>query len=190
MLDQGSMEIDETEKREILRDQTKRNRREQEIGEDVELFLNEHQEVFAVSEKELHQTKLVKMSIDTGNHEPIKQKTRPVPLGLRQKLKEMLKDLENRRIIESSNSDWAFPIVLVETKDGNIRLCVDYREINNCIKQDSYPIPTINTILESLAGKKWFSTLDMCSGYWQIPIDEESKHKSAFTTQKDFSNSA
>ncbi|XGW15120.1 hypothetical protein V3C99_000979, partial [Haemonchus contortus] len=182
MLDQENFEMNTNEKQKLLREQILQNRKEKCIEQDLTDLLVNYADVFAVCEKELSQTDLVKMSIDTGESQPIKLKTRPVPLGLRKRLREMLQDLEDRNIIEKSYSDWAFPIVLVEKKDGSIRLCVDYRELNKCIKQDSYPIPTIDAILASLAGKKYFSTLDMCSGYWQIPLEESSKHKSAFTT--------
>ncbi|XGW05285.1 hypothetical protein V3C99_016006 [Haemonchus contortus] len=122
------------------------------------------------------------MDIDTAEHPPVTLKARPVPLSIRPMLRELLEDLQKRDIIEKSSSPWAFPIVLVEKKDGSLRLCVDYRELNKKIKQDSYPLPTIEAILQSLAGKKFFSTLDLCSGYWQIPLSKTAKEKSAFTT--------
>ncbi|KAK6021282.1 hypothetical protein OSTOST_13047, partial [Ostertagia ostertagi] len=106
-------------------------------------LLTVHPDAFAVCERELSQTDMTEMSIDTGNSSPIKMKARPVPLGIRPKLKELLTDLLDRNIIEKSKSEWAFPIVLVEKKDGSIRLCVDYRELNKRIKLDAYPLPNI-----------------------------------------------
>ncbi|EYC11418.1 hypothetical protein Y032_0050g1903 [Ancylostoma ceylanicum] len=182
MLDSGGLEIEGGVRREELREQIKKNRVTEVIEQDIENVLEEYPDAFAISDKELTQTELVKMEINTGENTPVKLKTRPVPLGIRTKLREMLQDLEKRAIIEKSSSEWAFPIVLVEKKDGSIRLCVDYRELIKRIKLDSYPIPTIEAILQNMAGKRFFSTLDMCSGYWQIPLEESSREKSSFTT--------
>ncbi|EYC44211.1 hypothetical protein Y032_0468g2007 [Ancylostoma ceylanicum] len=170
------------DRRALLSEQITSNLASKVIQQDLAGVLDEFEDVFAVSDRELTRTNLVEMNIDTGESSPIRLKARPVPLAVRQKLKDMLEDLQRRNIIERSKSDWAFPIVLVEKKDGSLRLCVDYRELNKRIKQDSYPLPTVEAVLQSLAGKKFFSTLDMCSGYWQIPLSKEAKEKSAFTT--------
>nr|CDJ89870.1 uncharacterized protein LOC100892681 [Haemonchus contortus] len=88
------------------------------------------QDVFALSDKELTQTDLIEHGIDTGDTKAIKQRTRPVPQGVRPELKNILDDLEERKIIRKSTSDWASPIVLVQKKDKTLRLCVDYRALN------------------------------------------------------------
>ncbi|KAK6018296.1 zinc knuckle, partial [Ostertagia ostertagi] len=85
-------------------------------------LVKEFQDVFAVSDKELTQTDLIKHSIDTGDAKAIKQRTRPVPQGVRSELKNILNDLEERNIIRKSTSDWASPIVLVQKKDKTLRL--------------------------------------------------------------------
>ncbi|EYC39508.1 hypothetical protein Y032_0653g1175 [Ancylostoma ceylanicum] len=143
-----------------------------------------YSDVFAMNDSELTQTDLVTHNIDTGNHPPIKQKTRPVPIGARQEFKQIIKNLEERGIVRKSRSEWASPVVLVRKKDGTLRLCVDYRELNKVTKHDSYPLPSIDVILQSLGGKRYFSTMDMMSGYWQIKLSEEAKQKSAFTTSE------
>lgn len=130
------------------------------------------------------QTTLVVHGIDTGDSKPIKQKTRPIPIVARKEFKGIIKDLLERKVIEPSSSEWASPVVLVKKKDGTLRLCIDYRQLNKVTKQDSYPLPTIDAVLQSLSGKKVFSTLDMASGYWQIKLTEEAKAKSAFTTSE------
>ncbi|KAK6021093.1 zinc knuckle, partial [Ostertagia ostertagi] len=135
-----------------LFEQISQNRSSTEIPEDIRKLVEEKGEAFAVCDQELSATSEVEMDVDTGDHPPIKLKARPVPLAMRAKLREMLNDLVSRKIIEKSASAWAFPIVLVEKKDGSLRLCVDYRELNKCIRQDAYPMPTIDAMLQSMAG--------------------------------------
>uniref|UniRef100_A0A7I4YM38 RNA-directed DNA polymerase n=1 Tax=Haemonchus contortus TaxID=6289 RepID=A0A7I4YM38_HAECO len=147
----------------------------------VELVM-EYEDVFAVSDLELSQTDLIKHDIDVGNAAPIRQRTRPVPYAMRVEVDRMLKDLKKREVIEDSQSPWASPIVLVAKKDGTIRLCVDYREVNKVTKKDSYPLPAIDVTLQNLKGKRFFTTLDLASGYWQVPLTDKAKEISAFTT--------
>ncbi|EYC17427.1 hypothetical protein Y032_0030g2043 [Ancylostoma ceylanicum] len=142
------------------------------------------EDVFAVTDTELTQTDLVVHDIDTGDHKPIKQRTRPVPMAARKEFKNIIKDLVDRGIIQKSSSEWASPVVLVKKKDGTLRLCIDYRELNKIIRQDSYPLPKIDTVLQCLKGKRFFSTMDLASGYWQIRLSEDAKRKSAFTTSE------
>ncbi len=74
------------------------------------------------------------------------------------------------KIIRFSMSPWAAPIVLVLKKTGDTRLCVDFRKLNAITKKDSFPLPRIDDVLDLLQGQKYFSTLDLASGYWQIEL--------------------
>ncbi|PIO55757.1 hypothetical protein TELCIR_22855 [Teladorsagia circumcincta] len=93
----------------------------------------------------------------TGSTTLIKMKTGAVPLGVRAKLKELLADLMTGKLIEPSNPEWTFAIVLVRKKDGSTRLCIDYRELNKNIKLDAFPLPSIEAALQSLSGKNFFN---------------------------------
>ena len=84
------------------------------------------------------------------------------------------------KVIRPSCSPWASPIVLVEKKDGTVRFCVDYRKVNSVTKLDAYPMPRIEEVLESIDSAKVISTLDLAKGYWQIPLSEDAKEKTAF----------
>ncbi|GBM00253.1 Transposon Ty3-I Gag-Pol polyprotein [Araneus ventricosus] len=85
-------------------------------------------------------------------------------------------------ITEESSGPWATPIVLVKKKDGSTRFCVDYRNLNEITKKDSYPLPRIDDTLDALYGSQWFTLLDLKSGYWQVEIRPEDREKTAFTT--------
>ena len=66
--------------------------------------------------------------------------------------------------------------------DGGTRFCVDYRQLNDATTKDAYPLPRIDDTLDMLAGKQWFSTLDLASGYWQVSLSQEARVKTAFAT--------
>ena len=90
--------------------------------------------------------------------------------------------MQERNIIHPSTSPWAAPVVLVRKKSGELRFCVDYRKLNNVTRKDAYPLPCVDDTLDTLAGSCWFTTLDLISGYWQVPLHTEDREKSAFTT--------
>src|SRR5690606_16292547 len=77
---------------------------------------------------------------------------------------------------------WSSPIVLVKKKDGSIRFCVDYRSLNSVTIKDAFPLPNIDNTLLLLGNKRYFTSLDLFSGYWQIKVDSESVPKTAFAT--------
>ncbi|KAK6026293.1 hypothetical protein OSTOST_07765 [Ostertagia ostertagi] len=122
------------------------NRSTGNLPQRLKALIQEFADVFAVNDQELTQTDLVQHDIDTGDTKPIKQKVRPVPRGVQPEFKAILNDLEARGIIAKSASDWASPVVLVQKKDKTLRLCIDYRVLNKYTRQDSYPLPTIDTI--------------------------------------------
>jgi len=94
----------------------------------------------------------------------------------------MIADMEKQGVICPSSSPWASPVVLVPKKNGQLRFCIDYRRLNAITKKDIYPLPRIDDTLDQLGKAKYFTSLDLASGYWQVTLDERSRQKSAFTT--------
>ncbi|GFU71982.1 retrovirus-related Pol polyprotein from transposon 412 [Trichonephila clavipes] len=127
-------------------------------------------------------TTVTQHRIDTADHPPIKQHPRRLPFAKQEEVGTLLREMQENDIIEPSSSPWASPIVLVRKKDGSTRFCVDYRKLNDVTKKDSYPLPRIDDTLDTLSGHKWFSTLDLKSGYWQVEIHPEDREKTAFTS--------
>ncbi|KRX34754.1 Retrovirus-related Pol polyprotein from transposon 17.6 [Trichinella murrelli] len=85
-------------------------------------------------------------------------------------------------VIELASSPWSLPVVLVRKNDGSPRFCVDYRRLNAVTRVDAQPILRVDDALDALAGAKWFSTLDLASGCWQVEVAERHREKTPFST--------
>ena len=120
--------------------------------------------------------------IDTGDHPPIQQAPRQVPFTIQRKVEEMVDDMLDKEVIQSSKSPWASPIVLVAKNDGSTRFCIDYRKLNSVTKMDVFPLLRIDDSLDQLANAKYFTPLDLAAGYWQVPMEAQSQQKTAFAT--------
>lgn len=144
-------------------------------------LLKRNSAVFSLGPTDQGRTSLRRHRIDTDSVPPIKQPARRIPYARRNEALQLVEEMFQRGIIRPSKSPWCSPVVLVKKKDGSTRFCVDYRRVNEVTKKDSYPLPRIDLILEALAGSKWFATLDLQSGYWQVEMDESSREKTAFT---------
>ncbi len=87
-------------------------------------------------------------------------------------------------VIRKSNSPWSSPVTMVIKPNGKWRFCIDFRKLNGITRKDNHPLPRIDMLLEKFEGSKWFSTMDMASGYWQVEMDEKDIEKTAFITHE------
>ena len=126
----------------------------------LEGVFREFVDIFALTDDELGNTHVITHTIDTGSSPLIRQPPRRIPFSLRNKVEEMIAAMLKKGVVQPSS-----PIVLVAKKDGSTRFCVDYRRLNAVTKMDVYPLPHIDDSLDLLAGNKYFTTLDLASGY-------------------------
>ena len=153
----------------------------------LENILQMNSESFAVDDFDLGTTNLVEHEIDTQGLPPFKIKCRPVPFKAMDWLKGEITRLLTTGVIRPSKSPYSSPIVIVPKKSEpgelpKFRLCIDYRWLNEQTKKDAYPIPRIQELLPRLARARYFSSLDLVSGYHQVPMAQDAIEKSAFST--------
>jgi hypothetical protein len=122
-------------------------------------------------------TKKLYHRIDTGDALPIRQPPEAAAPSKQAEISEMLDDMQRRGIIEESDSPWLSPVLLVRKKNLDLLFCLYYRTLNDVTKKDCFPPPRIDDTLDTLAGAKWFSTLYLTSGYWQVDINTDDREK-------------
>ena len=147
------------------------------------LLLSHHQ-AFAVEDGERGETDLIQMTIDTADASPRRQPVRRIPFAVRAEVARQLQEMQTQGVIEPSCSPWASPVVLVRKKDGSLRFCIDYRHLNLVTKPDVFPLPRMDDLLDQLGRSKFFSTLDLASGYWQVKMHPDSCEKTALITHQ------
>lgn len=125
-------------------------------------------------------TDKVQHVIDTGDAPPVRQRYYSYSPKLLNVLHEGLEEWLQLGVVEASNSPWASAVLLVKKSDGSYRWVVDLRSVNKVTKADSYPLPKVNDILDQLRDAKYISSIDLKSAYFQIPLEESSKEKTAF----------
>lgn len=154
------------------------------VGEKLEILksvINEFSEHF-ISGTATSTVKTGTMHIRLTDDTPIVY--HPYKLSYQEKLKvrEIIRDLLDKGIIRESESSYSSPIILVKKKDGSDRMCVDFRALNRVTIKDRYPMPLIDDCIDRLGSCRFFSSLDMATGFHQIPLDDSSIHKTGFVT--------
>lgn len=138
--------------------------------------------VFAFDDDDLGHTDRVEHEINLVDDIPVNLPYRRIPPNQYTEVKEHISKLVKKGVIQESSSAYASPVVVVRKTDGSIRLCVDYRKLNQKTIKDAFPLPRIDESFDALQGAKFFSTIDLASGYHQVSVKESDRHKTAFTT--------
>ena len=147
----------------------------------VKSVLNKWSDIFSKSPTDLGKTDLVKHTIKLTDDTPFKDPYRRIPPGLFEEVRAHLKEMLDAGAIRESESPYSSNVVLVRKKDGSLRFCIDFRKLNSRTIRDSYNLPRIDDTIDTLIGAKYFTKLDLRSGYWQVEMEETDKAKTAFT---------
>lgn len=145
-------------------------------------LINKYRVCFAQELSELGCTHVTEMNIKLHDESPIAHRPYRLSYTERQIVRDMIQELIVNDIVEESNSSYASPIILVTKKGGGYRMCVDFRSLNSKTIKDHFPMPRIDDQLDMLNGNKYFTNLDLASGYYQIPLNPSCKHLTAFIT--------
>ena len=118
------------------------------------------------------------------NAEPVVHPPRRVPIALKDKLKQELERLQDLGIITgvTESTSWVSSLVIVHKPNGQIRVCIDPKDLNCVLRRSHYPTPTIDEILPELARAKVFSTTDVKNGFWHVELDKESSQLTTFNS--------
>ena len=146
----------------------------------VTALLEKHQDTFSRHAQDVGYTDTIVHHIDTGTAHPVRQRHRPLPPSQYKAVRDHIHSLMEEGIVRESGSPWAYPVVVVQKKDSSIRLCVDFRRLNQLTHRDSFPLPRIEESLQALGGAKFFSVLDLTSGYYQVAVHPNDVEKTAF----------
>ena len=152
-----------------------------ELAEEAHQLLAEYHNVFSLDPAELGCTHSTEHTIKVTDDTPFKEHFWQIPPLMVEEVRSHLKEMLESGAIRPSQSAWCNAVVLVRKKDGGLHFCIDFHHLNACTKKDSYPLPQIQEVLESLMDAGYFSCLDLKSGFWQIRMDEASKQYTAFT---------
>ena len=175
--------LTETERQDLLLEKLDLSGLEAWPREQARSLLKEYHDIFLLEKHDMGHTNATKHKIVLKDPDtpPFKERFRRIPPPQLDEVREHLKLMLDAGVIWPSNSPWCNAVVLVRKKDGSLRFCIEFRKLNSLTVKDSHPLPRICETLESLTVAAHFSTFDMNSGFWQVPMDEESKQYTAFT---------
>ncbi|XP_043068710.2 uncharacterized protein [Drosophila bipectinata] len=148
----------------------------------MHLLLNKFEDVFSTGLQGLGKTNIVQANIAVESNQVVSQPPYRIPEPKKEVVAKMLDELLQQDIIQPSTTEYASPVVLIKKPNGSDRLCVDYRRLNKLLKKENFPVPNIEERLQEAKQFKYFTSLDLNSGYYQIEVAPESRKFTAFIT--------
>ena len=156
---------------------------EHDFGEEEQKELADIVNKSGVIKEKLGRVDCLRHDIDTGDSPPINQRQYRSPIAKREAMRAEAEKMLIAGVIKPSKSAWNSPVVLVAKPNGETRFAIDFRRVNAVTKKEAYPVPRIDDCLNSLGTGKYFTTLDLESAYWQVPMSDVSKEKTAFSIE-------
>ena len=147
-------------------------------------FVRSYATLFSKDEYDIGRTSVIQHEINTGQARPFKQQMRRQPPAYEPIIEESMDKMTKSGVISPASGPFGSNITMVRKSNGALRFCIDYRQLNAITVKDSYPLPRIDACHDALSGCSYFSTLDMRSGYWQVPLSPETAAKTAFLSRR------
>ena len=145
---------------------------------------NFYSSVFSSSEFDLGRTSVITHHIDTGDAKPFRQGLRRHPQAYLDVIDTEISKMETAGVVEAASFPWVSNVIVVAKHDNTPRITLDYRQLNNLTYKDSYPLPNIADCLDAFNGASCFAVLDLRSSFYQVPLAEEDRDKTAFITRR------
>ena len=149
---------------------------------DAETLIRQYPDVFTSLPGRTDQ---IEHNIKLLTSDPIRSKGYPIPFKTRDVMESEIKEMLELDVIEPSVSPYSSPVVLVPKKDGSVRFCIDFRKLNKVTEFDAEPMPNMEEVINRMSGHRYFTKMDLCKGYWQVPLSDHCKVLTAFETPKD-----
>ena len=154
------------------------------IKEKLSSLIGIYRDAFALAKDPLGTATGMEHFIDTNDNPPFKTAPHKIAPYNLPAVQEEIKEMLDKGFLVTSKSLYSSPVVMVPKKDGTNRMCIDYRKFNEITTKDAYSLPRIGQTIDALQGAGYFPSLDLASGYWQVPVAEKDCKKPLFVPRR------